>query len=334
MLTYIQVYCVINSKYKIKKELVYMLDLKHNKPKPAMNGTNRVIIPVIASANDKDFNFLKPYFTEFQDIESRKLPKIILTQSNATKLSQKMAEANIRKAFLNNQQDCDLLSLDAFNSPFNEFSIVVYRDDNSIGGYMDIKYYDTPVFYTDDGPIKYIVSVSPSYSVLPSFRLMMIAGEDSTGNFHMDLLAYHGLPVMSSQNKYYTYNIKASSEHNDMITEITNSVLASVSVVLYAFNVKPEIFIESQEKYKVRDRSSGKKKNVKKHPIKVRKVFRIDDDQLEDFCSKSTHVITCESWEVSGHYRTYKNGKKVWIKPYRKGKKRDEVTPTPNTYIV
>ena len=304
-----------------------MLDLKHNKPKPA-------IMPIIASANDKDFNFLKPYFTEFQDIESRKLPKIILTQSNATKLSQKMTEANIRKGFLNNQQDCDLLPLDSFNSPFNEFSIVVYRDDNSIGGYMDIKYYDTPVFYTDDGPIKYIFSVSPSYSFFPSFRLMMIAGEDSTGNFYMDLLAYHGLPVMSSQNKYYTYNIKASSEHDNFITEITNSIFTAFGIVLYAFNIKPEIFVESQEKYKVRDRSSGKKKNVKKHPIKVRKVFRIDDDQLEDFCSKSTHVITCESWEVSGHYRTYKNGKKVWIKPYRKGKKRDEVTPIPNTYII
>ena len=36
----------------------------------------------------------------------------------------------------------------------------------------------------------------------------------------------------------------------------------------------------------------------------------------------SHHVINCPSWGVIGHIRTYKSGKKVWIKPYRKGKER------------
>ena len=162
---------------------------------------------------------------------------------------------------------------------------------------------------------------------------MLIVTEDSTGKYNMDFITHHGNPIMTSSGKRFIYDIN-HSESSSNAHCVMGLVMYILSAMLYAFNKKSEIFIETQEKYKVRNRSSEKKKNVKKHPIKVRKVFRIDNDQLEDFCSKSTHVITCESWDVSGHYRTYKNGKKVWIKPYRKGKKRDEVTPIPNTYIV
>ena len=35
------------------------------------------------------------------------------------------------------------------------------------------------------------------------------------------------------------------------------------------------------------------------------------------------HTITCEHWEVRGHYRHYKSGKIVFIKPYAKGKNKE-----------
>lgn len=47
-----------------------------------------------------------------------------------------------------------------------------------------------------------------------------------------------------------------------------------------------------------------------------------------------THNIRCECWEVRGHYRTYKGGKKVWINAYKKGKKRNEIEPKDKTYYL
>lgn len=39
--------------------------------------------------------------------------------------------------------------------------------------------------------------------------------------------------------------------------------------------------------------------------------------------SNCHHIITCEAWNVRGHFRHYKNGKVVWIPSYEKGKKRN-----------
>lgn len=35
---------------------------------------------------------------------------------------------------------------------------------------------------------------------------------------------------------------------------------------------------------------------------------------------RKKYEITCESWEVRGYFRHYKNGKVVWVKPFTKGK--------------
>lgn len=50
--------------------------------------------------------------------------------------------------------------------------------------------------------------------------------------------------------------------------------------------------------------------------------------------SKGYHQIKCECWEVRGHYRHYKSGKRVFIPSYKKGKKRDSVESEPKEYIV
>ena len=46
----------------------------------------------------------------------------------------------------------------------------------------------------------------------------------------------------------------------------------------------------------------------------------------------TTHDIQCPVWGVRGHYRTYKNGKKVWIEPYKKGKERNNASCKPKIY--
>jgi len=35
----------------------------------------------------------------------------------------------------------------------------------------------------------------------------------------------------------------------------------------------------------------------------------------------------CLAWSVRGHFRTYRNGKKVFVRPYIKGKEKDKFIP-------
>ena len=46
------------------------------------------------------------------------------------------------------------------------------------------------------------------------------------------------------------------------------------------------------------------------------------------------HNITCEAWEVRGHYRRYKSGKVVFIKPFKKGKNKDSEVSSSRVYYL
>ena len=65
-------------------------------------------------------------------------------------------------------------------------------------------------------------------------------------------------------------------------------------------------------------------KQIKKTPSGVdMNGLRItaDEPTLKKIRSKQIHRV-CTLWTVSGHFRHYKNGKTVYIKPYLKGKNR------------
>ncbi|MBU5480913.1 hypothetical protein [Blautia sp. MSJ-19] len=104
------------------------------------------------------------------------------------------------------------------------------------------------------------------------------------------------------------------------------------------------IMEEIENRNKVIKESTGgrtttkRSKNVKK--TEDNKVFLLDD--LVEYVVKNNiypkhsahHSIQCPCWSVRGHYRTYKSGKTVFVKPHRKGKKRETAEPKENIYIV
>lgn len=64
-----------------------------------------------------------------------------------------------------------------------------------------------------------------------------------------------------------------------------------------------------------------------KHPqvVKVQRIITIMDDGNEPISISNGHrTITVPVWGVSGHWRSYKSGKRIWISPYLKGKQRDD----------
>lgn len=71
--------------------------------------------------------------------------------------------------------------------------------------------------------------------------------------------------------------------------------------------------------------SEGKKKSGNKKPVRMVKTLRFPActaTMLAEHIKRNPAKINCPCWGVAGHWRTYKSGKKVWIKPYRKGKQR------------
>lgn len=88
--------------------------------------------------------------------------------------------------------------------------------------------------------------------------------------------------------------------------------------------MKNNIF-ELEEKTVKIGNSNNKKRNKRcKTKTKHYKFYTIaNKDEIKRKLS-SKRVITCNLWEVGGHYRRYKSGKVVYIKPYKKGKDRNE----------
>lgn len=76
--------------------------------------------------------------------------------------------------------------------------------------------------------------------------------------------------------------------------------------------------IVAQRRYK----PISERKNYK--PKTEYKLFEIIR-KYERHINHSRHNMTCEHWEVKGHFRHYKNGKVVYIKPFSKGKNKDAV---------
>ena len=96
-----------------------------------------------------------------------------------------------------------------------------------------------------------------------------------------------------------------------------------------------------ERKHVIRQRTPSGKKDVSysvaKENNKKNRVFYLDD--IVEYVANHTeteshHTISCECWDVRGHYRHYKSGKTVFIKSYRKGKQRDNVEPKSKEYIV
>lgn len=87
---------------------------------------------------------------------------------------------------------------------------------------------------------------------------------------------------------------------------------------------RPTLFRERTEKIVLpTPRQHKKRKKQKARKVKAYRVISIDPEQRIQHEEISTkRVITCPNYGVIGHWRQYKSGKRIWIRPYRKGKNR------------
>ena len=91
-----------------------------------------------------------------------------------------------------------------------------------------------------------------------------------------------------------------------------------VNYVIYKAMKQEEVLIEeTTRKYT----KSGNKKSVTNKD----RVYSLTEcvRKYAKHINHCKHVITCEHWEVRGHYRHLKSGKVVYVKPFEKGKNKN-----------
>ena len=78
------------------------------------------------------------------------------------------------------------------------------------------------------------------------------------------------------------------------------------------------------------------KKQRSEYQYKERECFFADDiiEYAKLHPTRSSIQYRCECWGVRGHFRHYEVGKVVFIKPYKKGKKRDILEPASKDYLI
>ena len=90
----------------------------------------------------------------------------------------------------------------------------------------------------------------------------------------------------------------------------------------FIMDYRPVITIEDKEEHIQIQSKKKHKKNKPTYRINLYKVIHLKKDWQTEI--KKHIEYTCPAWRVRGHYRTYKSGKQVYIKPYVKGKNRND----------
>lgn len=123
------------------------------------------------------------------------------------------------------------------------------------------------------------------------------------------------------------------SELNGLVLYDDVSLTKTVHWLMCLWNGIQYELIHRPEFIKVKQKrlSNGEQKKVAggtaKHPqmVKVQRIITIMDDGSEPISISNGHrTITIPVWGVSGHWRSYKSGKRIWISPYLKGQQRDD----------
>ena len=90
------------------------------------------------------------------------------------------------------------------------------------------------------------------------------------------------------------------------------------SLMLFAAYYREEVERTKVVTRTEKKRRSGSGKRSNKRMLTVRK-YTIGSEVLSELPRK--YERHTDSWGVRGHYRTYKSGKTVWVRPYTKGEK-------------
>lgn len=127
----------------------------------------------------------------------------------------------------------------------------------------------------------------------------------------------------------YMHECLETKEFQEVFRDIKLAYLA----VQRALKYRPAVFYTPTGRT-VSPQSGSASPNKKRNRCRAVRMMRLDGEEVRKYSAPVRHM-TCPCWGVIGHMRHYKDGREVWIKPYRKGKQRNNPAAyAPKEYLM
>lgn len=245
------------------------------------------------------------------------------TPYNYVKMLKKVPLPNFE--FVNNDLYPDTKIV--FRSDYIEQKYILEKPTNDLTISSDFVI-DVYIFFTDSYDYWYYAdqnAIDPDHAL----RISRLTATTGDGN-----------PIFSKIHTAYLPTKKISLDHRDNLFKYYENVqqfgiefLAFYLAVQHAFNTKPEVFHDNVIWRSSIPMSNSNETQPDKKP-KMNSVEIVSNSYPEnDTASHSNRTYVCECWGVSGHPRRLKSGKVTFVRPYKKGQKRNDPTAySPKSY--
>lgn len=133
---------------------------------------------------------------------------------------------------------------------------------------------------------------------------------------HKEVLSFSIDESLSDDKQFSNLKTSVSGLNKEELRQQAVYTVLTCFAIFQYINHKPATIIAERAARTVKKRGKhkqgGKTKIIKVNTVKY--TFDLTKEDKREYTRKT------ESWPVRGHYRHYKNGNKVWIKPTVKGK--------------
>ena len=103
------------------------------------------------------------------------------------------------------------------------------------------------------------------------------------------------------------------------------SVIFTFYLLQHYLTRLPEVWIHTKKMVDIKQTKKDRKRTRGAHAVKLVNHYRFSIDELKrrNATGEMTRVYLCPCWGVRGHWRHLKDGRKIWINAYKKGKLKD-----------
>lgn len=112
------------------------------------------------------------------------------------------------------------------------------------------------------------------------------------------------------------------SMEDSYLNDLFRYVKFGYMLIQKALYERPVVFSKVSSRKVSRPAYGGKGNRKKKRVVKAVRVMRTNSEEFARYAKKQRE-ISCPCWGVIGHWRNCRSGKKVWVRPHRKGRERD-----------
>lgn len=129
-------------------------------------------------------------------------------------------------------------------------------------------------------------------------------------------------------------NTMETPEIKPFVLKTVHNVKVVYASIQYLFKHRPTCFVEAtSSRPHLRGQASKPVDPFRK--VNYARRIVINADVIEHIETTVHYEMQCPCWGVVGHWREYKSGKRIWIKPYKKGKQRNNPSAySPKEYQI